>query len=379
MKTTKTQYNLPRGDVKKLEALKNFFYEKYGDKYSGNDTNEKNYRLSILSYLYTGDFKYENNKLSLYSILREQIDSLNQKKISELYKKETDNKEGLVDEDIKKLNELKKSQLSQKNKVAEWKKLLAKKDPCDVDTQKLLKLNKAFEANLDVIYNNIKSGWENVVCVNSSYIERLKQSNTKVQYLIVYEAPPYQGDYILGKFNDGNITDAGDISTYWGPIVECFGQKVNSESNIDFLVRNKIGLIDISLVPLPLKNIRKEWSTMKNFKIGKKQLPVHLFEWALEHFFDKIKGNIKHKPKIAIGMPPNTSVSIFDYFSSNPFPNISKAKNVVVDISVCNTNKTKEKSKLNLKGVTLKLHKCNVVGGNGYPNGTLMKLALGKK
>ena len=45
MKTTKTQYNLPRGNDKKLEALKNFFYEKYGDKYSGNDTNEKNYRF----------------------------------------------------------------------------------------------------------------------------------------------------------------------------------------------------------------------------------------------------------------------------------------------------------------------------------------------
>jgi hypothetical protein len=144
------------------------------------------------------------------------------------------------------------------------------------------------------------------------------------------------------------------------------------------MIDNKIGFIDLSLVPLPLKEIRGEWSTSDKYKFGDKQLPVLLFEWAIQDFIDKIDNQIESKPKIAIGIPNKTSISIFDYYSNKNF----KCKHVTIDVS----EENKKQEKLNyigypeiftaLKSRPLKLNKTNVTSGSGFPNGLLMKMAL---
>jgi len=204
---------------------------------------------------------------------------------------------------------------------------------------------------------------------------KLKNTKNQIKYIIIYEAPPFAGQYILKseKFTDGTI------STYWHPIRDILVKSDPNKSPSQNMIDNCIGFIDLSLVPLPLKEIRGDWSTQDKYNLHGKQLPVWLFEWALTDFIKKINYQIVPKPFIAIGIPNKTSISIFDYYSDRHY----KDDYVSIDVSEPNTKNEKELYRdypeifTALKSRTLRLNKTNVTSGSGFPNGLLMKLALG--
>jgi hypothetical protein len=315
-------------ELVKPESLKEFFYGQIDDEKA----------LDMLMFLYN-----VNTDNELFEKFKKEIDEIKKRCESEL----ANTTDLLFRDDLK----------------TQIDKLKNVKDNCNLNYI-ITYLRKKFKSNLE-IHEEYAKGLCSI----------LKKEKVKLKHLVIYEAPPFAGKYILEskKFDDPKI------STYWQPIVDVLLKPNNKISPCKNMIDNKIGFIDLSLVPLPLKEIRGEWSTLDKYKFGDKQLPVLLFEWAIQDFIDKINGQIVSKPKIAIGIPNKTSISIFDYYSNDTF----KYKGVTIDVS--KENKKNEKSKYNkrypeifnaLKSRTLRLNKTNVTSGSGFPNGLLMKMAL---
>jgi hypothetical protein len=101
----------------------------------------------------------------------------------------------------------------------------------------------------------------------------------------------------------------------------------------------------------------------------------------MDHFIKGIECQIINSPLIAIGIPNNTSISIFDYYAYEKDGYTYNHCGKSINISVSEPNFPKIKYEFpgllnELKGRTLRLHKNNVNGGLGYPNGSLMKMAF---
>ena len=192
----------------------------------------------------------------------------------------------------------------------------------------------------------------------------------------------HDGDFILMKKS---------TSPYKYAINNAFGIK-SGEDLSKTLFENNTYFMDIIPVPIPFnRNIRKSWATDEKFKIGEKQLTVHLFEKAIEKFAIKFNGKIDKNLIIAIGMPRNTSAALYDYYSSKVHYVIDCSGEIcIVDevpdnylfkIDLTKTNAdlaTKKIKNPALKGITLPLFESCFVDTSGQPNSTLLKIALGR-
>jgi hypothetical protein len=232
------------------------------------------------------------------------------------------------------------------------------------------------DGQLNMILKHLQSGFISNKKHYSEYLQalscKLYQTKDKVKHVIIYEAPPCVGSYILGCGKD----EYTKISTYWKPIEAVLSPFDCNETPSQNMANNLIGFIDLTLVPLPLKQIREDWSTSAKFKIDEKQLPVWLFQWAIEDFIEKINDEIETNPLIAIGMPNKTSVSIFDYYAL--LTDVEEIKAVKININETNEYTKKRFDETGLNKVNLRLYKSNVTSGMGFPNGLLMKVALEK-
>lgn len=221
-------------------------------------------------------------------------------------------------------------------------------------------------------------------------LEDLQKGLKDIENFISFEAPPfkvntnieYNGEYIFSK--TPIVSNA-----YYSSIIKSFTTEETDFSLTKLLIENKTGFFDIIPLPLPFdSDLRKKWSTNDNFKISGKPLTVHLFEWALIEFLNKI--HIKKTDlsglKFALGMPTNTSVSILDYYSENKL--LISINNNSFEISKKNEGGSNLSSiklvngilskagKESLKGMTIPLFKSNVVASSNFPNSELIKLAF---
>jgi hypothetical protein len=319
------------------EEIEKFFYK--------NDEIDNDEYKKILNYLYL-----TNNDDELLKKLNDEVSNLIERYNSE----------------IKNLEEKKDSEAN--NYLEDLK---ARVDGLSENTE------KTYVEIIESLRNKFKENKN----IYDKYIKSLLVSHGKINHIVVYEAPPFTGEYILSSPKSNN----SKISTYWSPIKEVMtsidiGNYDENKSPIDNLANFNIGFIDLSLVPLPLKNIREQWSVKKEFEVADsekdKQLPVYLFELAVKDFIKKIGyEKINPDPKIAIGIPNKTSISIFDYFTNNHF----SYEGITLKISEPNPVDIKDefpRFKKDLKSRTLRLHKNNVTSGSGFPNGLLMKMAF---
>ena len=257
--------------------------------------------------------------------------------------------------------------------------------------QIILKTSSTIKDTPEVFFSKINESWNYVTEKYEAYIEELNKQikNSKIDKIIVFEAPPYLGHKDLKETYFLTSKD----STYSNPIRECFDSKKECEklSMIEFLAKYKIGFFDLSMACLPLSdgNIRKNWNRNPEFKIAYKQLTVILFELSLEHFIQKIEFKIVKHPLFAIGTPVNTSAGIFEHYSRNLLKvyRDKKTKNIYfdyknsdndidtlfVDLGVTNTTSTFMKR--DAKGTTFPLFKSNIIS-TGYPNAELMRNAF---
>lgn len=162
--------------------------------------------------------------------------------------------------------------------------------------------------------------------------------------------------------------------------------------NLEKAVTSEIVYIDLILAPIYIDSeLRKAWSKNEEFLFDGKQLPVLLFEWAIEHFKREIRVLRKDKTNtkqlvstnclIAFGTPLNTSASIYEHFADKMFlidtygPKTQRKENHI-DLTQLNSPVAFRKFKNRGRGVVFPMFKSNVIGGNHYPDYRLVKHAF---
>lgn len=195
----------------------------------------------------------------------------------------------------------------------------------------------------------------------------------------------------LDKFisnNSGIIyKESRDRKNQWN-----LSQNKDFKKNLKKVVTSEIVYIDLILAPIYIDSeLRKAWSTKDEFLFEDKQLPVILFEWAIEHFKHSTRNfrmkNIKENKLfsnnclVAFGTPINTSVSIYEYFADKMFlidtyGAKTPRKENHIDLTQLNSSIAFRKFENRGRGVVFPMFKSNVIGGSRYPDSMLVKHAF---
>mgnify|MGYP000736819843 CR=1 FL=1 len=240
-------------------------------------------RKSIINYLYSGDFTLEKN-----TNLNEQAKSKLKNAILKNYSKDIVN--------------LKKNATQTDDKTLEINDL--------EEIKRNIRENFNFEEHF---YNAYFKIWN---VINVAHIEFIT-SIELVNYLLIYEAPPFSTDVI--KYKDKYFLTSNKKS-YASAIKTCF----NSRDPVQkVLIDNNVAYFDLIMGCLPIADeekidLRYKWCYTDKFKIGGKALPIVLLELGICYVLKNVKKPIIKFPKIAIGTPVNTSRSIFEYYADNP-------------------------------------------------------------
>jgi hypothetical protein len=419
-KLDETRYSDNDNYAKEVKViLKEFLFTKLKSSEIFNEEDLVKVRHSIINFFYCGKFtlKCENpivyddkaqNELAIVSNIANEIRHT-ESKISIVEENLINNPKDtiLLCEKVELVNELKRLKRKQKSEGKQITKIVSLQDGINILSEKeystknakeIQKKEKEIQKILSSIkdtpedfFYKIEKSWDHVTKTYEQYIEKLnvQLKNSKIDKIIVYEAPPYLGHKDLKETYFLTSKDP----TYSSPIRECFDSKKENEnlSMIEFLAKYKIGFFDLSMACLPLSDgdIRKNWNRNPEFKFGDKQLTVILFELSLEHFIKKINFKIVKHPLFAIGTPVNTSAGIFEHYSQNLLKvykdkksnniyfetkNNATDKDVLfVDLGVTNTTSTFMKR--DAKGITFPLFKSNIIS-TGYPNAELMRNAF---
>lgn len=362
-------------DEYKKEILKirhsiiNYLYSGYFELKEYDEIyNYSDLTLRIIQENLTSNFDFEiQNYINEISQLEDELKSCS----TEKQKNKTKNKINKFQNKLSEIIVEKTNYINNQKKIDELK--LKKRSEEETILRNLIECNK--KSTPDDFYKRIETSWNYVFDQYKSYLQKLKrklkkEKSIKIEKIIVYEAPPY----ISNKEPKESYFFTSASKQYSDPIRKCFDPKdlLKDTSLDEFLVYFNLGFFDISLACLPLSkgDIRKDWNTKPEFKIGNKQITVVLFEIAFTHFIEQI-GSIyisKH-PLLAIGAPVNCSAGIFEYYSEN----LLRIDTISIDLSITNNTTTYKKRKA--FGETFPLYKSNIIN-SGYPSDVLMKNAF---
>jgi hypothetical protein len=327
-------------------------------------------RKGILNFIYFGNFEGDSNNLN--AILDEAI------------------KNDCIDEISKRKKKL-------NNKKYENKKFKTEKN--DVNNEIV-----SYENQIKSVFNFETSFYINFASIADGIIDKHKDfvnNLTKIDYILVYEAPPFKNKDCDSYFSN-NYFLTSDKGNYASSIKNCFSNpKLNCE---DILKANNTAYFDLFMAGMPIGNVEVEnkslrecWCTDPKWEIGGKALPVVLFELGIFHLLKEKSSVIIKFPKIAIGAPIKTSVSILEYYNEKPLKIfVEKADNPltlenvffnpdsidlnmykeILSIDVAQANNPSTFKNIDSKGILVPLHKANIVSSANSPHGELMKNAF---
>jgi hypothetical protein len=327
-----------------------------------------NIRKGILNFIYSGQFNDNYNELE--AILDEAI------------------KNDFIDEISKRKKKLAKTVNSQN---------------VDLETEKT-----HFETQLtetfcfqNSFYTNFESIADKIIENQNKYLSKLQ----KIEYILIYEAPPFK-NIAANSYLENNYFLTSDKGNYASSIKSCFESDETTNCCKQILINNNTAYFDLFMAGMPIgnvqvnnKSLRECWCTNQYWLIGGKALPVVLFELGIFHLLKQKKDEIIKFPKIAIGAPIKTSVSIFEFYHEKPLKifvkettneltladviftpgsNVSDdfEEKISIDVSQANTPSTF--NNIGSKGILLPLHKSNIVSSANSPHGVLMKNAFDK-
>jgi hypothetical protein len=218
-----------------------------------------------------------------------------------------------------------------------------------------------------------KNKWLQIRLELDKYFDEIKYPICKT---LIYEAPPYllsiveKSDPVKTNFEAEFIFDDNCKSPYEKSIKNCFE---NKEDKISVILSEKgVGFFDVIPIPIPINSdLRTLWAVDKKFKIDKKRIFVHFFEWALKIYLFKLKGRIDtENHKIAIGIPLKNAVTLYEYHSekTNWF-NYFFSK-----INFSEQHNFNEKVKP--EGLWVQQYKNCIIGSSNTPSGQLMRMAF---
>jgi len=149
---------------------------------------------------------------------------------------------------------------------------------------------------------------------------------------IIYEAPPYllsikeKNGSLNNEFVAEFILDNNCSSPYSNAIRGCFDNE--NEPILNILTSNKCGFFDVIPMPLPINSdLRNMWATEDKFVIKGKRIFVHFFEWGIENYIKQAEISKDKKHRIAIGIPLNNAITLYEYFAAKKIVKFGCHKN----------------------------------------------------
>ncbi len=246
------------------------------------------------------------------------------------------------------------------------------------------------EENINVIkgffdFQKTKNGWiETVKNVQNSYNEYLvEMKKKKINYIIISEAPLLkfsEGGFSCNYIFDKNIKSAGSYRTApFHALNRVLNDKYNRENTneitaddlINIFKENGIAFMDLIPIPLPELNtkLREHWSINSKYFIElEKPRVITFLEIAFENFMNQTGCAIDPNVKIALMMPPKTSLGIINFFINDKvtsIPELNKLRNIFI---IENTNNDAR----DFPDRLMRLHKTVVMSGAGGPNEELI-------
>ena len=221
------------------QLLYDFSYSDLKKKYP---TEHELLRKSIINYLYFGEFKLEKDK---------DLDGEAKSKLKIAILKN-------YSKDIVKL----KKKIQTPNIIAEIKNLE--------------EIKKNIDKNFDFDNHFYKAYFEIWHVINSAHKNFIKEIEL-VNYLLIYEAPPFDTDKEKFKKKYFLTSNRGN---YGNPIKRCF----NSKDDVKKVLKdNNVAYFDLIMGCLPIADenkgeddLRYKWCYNIEFKIGGKALPIVL-------------------------------------------------------------------------------------------------------
>ena len=267
------------------------------------------------------------------------------------------------------------------------------------------KIKSDAESNFDFknhFYDAYLQNWHIINFAHNTFIGSIELVN----YLLIYEAPPFSND--VKNYKDKYFLTSNK-GNYASLIKTCF----NSEDDVPKILKdNNVAYFDLIMGCLPIADEKKDdlrgkWCYKKEFKIGGKALPIVLFELGIYYVLTNAPRPIIKFPKIAIGAPVKTSRAIFEYYTDNPMKVLIQNKKLsdfldpvkrkqldicdfiflpdvnipivkdcteILSIDISGPNSINGFKKIK-NGILLPLHKANIVSSANSPNGELLKNA----
>jgi len=229
--------------------------------------------------------------------------------------------------------------------------------------------------------NIIKEGrkeWENIKGSLNQFLHNLKDelNNEKLKQTLIYEAPPYKITYNPDeddepiKFVAKFIFEESCSSAYAQSIKDWSNEKANPSK---ILAKQKTGFFDIIPIPIPINSeLRTLWATDDKFLIEEKRIFIHFFEWAVEDYIKRLNdSNIKVSDdhKVAIGVPLNNAVTLYEYYESNNH----EQKGLLKELLTPNNFNKKDKI---YTGIWLQHYKSSIISPGNKPLGKLIENAF---
>lgn len=234
------------------------------------------------------------------------------------------------------------------------------------------------------IQSTKKSWIETVTKIQKSYDDYLEAMKKKeIKFIIISEAPllnfskdHFSCNYIL----DPDIKSAGSYRTApFHALNRVITKNYNRENTIEIQANHLIklctdhGVAFMDLIPIPLPELntklREHWSiNSKYFIESEKPRVITFLEIAFEYFMHKTNCDIGPNVKIALMMPPKTSLGILNYFINDKKTSIQKLNDLSKSFIIENTNEDAKEFPDRL----MRLHKAVVMSGAGGPNEELI-------
>jgi hypothetical protein len=171
------------------------------------------------------------------------------------------------------------------------------KDFKNIDSFKTIIEKYLKEAN----HNSVKKKKTEINKMYTNFLNEFKTKNDKADYIIFYESPPSKLDnYILNNPSNSHYCN----------IIKNYFSYPEGENIQQFLIDKKCLFVDILDIPINLSKddyplIRMFWSEINppfTYLLFRKKVEF-LIKWDL----------INHNTKVAIGMPPNSSLGIYNF------------------------------------------------------------------
>ena len=221
-----------------------------------------------------------------------------------------------------------------------------------------------------------RNAWNRIQDLLNNFLDQLKfeLSANELERTLIYEAPPYKIAYSIDKesteFISSFIFEDNCSSAYAQSIKDWANSKDNPSQ---ILAVNKTGFFDVIPIPIPITSeLRTSWATEKKFEIKGKRIFMYFFEWAVEDYLKRLIEKditVSDNHKVAIGVPLNNAVTLYEYYESEPPIN----KGLLKELLTPNNFKPKNN---NYTGIWLQHYKSSIISPGNKPLGKLIENAF---